>query len=151
MGSKCICILQKHSTTETFRSLVNFFYQKRYSYIQKGTWKNLYFTSKWFFFQQKWRVTRMLRLPLTWIFPVHQNPSSRSAGNASKSESAVSIFVLTLSSSLIRFRYLFCALVLRWNRKNKRTVRYICKSQFMFWIIITLGRLGLTKPIGSSS
>ena len=27
---------------------------------------------------------------------------------------------------------------LRWNRKNRRTVRYICKSQFMFWLIITL-------------
>ena len=26
----------------------------------------------------------------------------------------------------------------RWNRKNRRTVRYICKSQFMFWLIITL-------------
>jgi len=26
----------------------------------------------------------------------------------------------------------------KWNRKNKRTVRYICKSQFMFWFIITL-------------
>jgi len=26
----------------------------------------------------------------------------------------------------------------KWNRKNKRTVRYICKSQFMFWLIITL-------------
>ena len=26
----------------------------------------------------------------------------------------------------------------RWNRKNKRTVRYICKSQFMFWLILTL-------------
>merc|ERR1719466_631683 len=26
----------------------------------------------------------------------------------------------------------------KWNRKNRRTVRYICKSQFMFWLIITL-------------
>ena len=26
----------------------------------------------------------------------------------------------------------------KWNRKNKRTVRYICKSQFMFWLILTL-------------
>jgi voltage-dependent calcium channel L type alpha-1D len=26
----------------------------------------------------------------------------------------------------------------KWNRKNKRTTRYICKSQFMFWFIITL-------------
>ena len=29
-------------------------------------------------------------------------------------------------------------LCFRWNRKNRRTVRYICKSQFMFWLIITL-------------
>jgi len=26
----------------------------------------------------------------------------------------------------------------KWNRKNRRTVKYICKSQFMFWLIITL-------------
>jgi len=26
----------------------------------------------------------------------------------------------------------------KWNRKNKRTVKYICKSQFMFWLILTL-------------
>ena len=28
--------------------------------------------------------------------------------------------------------------IYRWNRKNKRTVKYICKSQFMFWLILTL-------------
>ena len=32
----------------------------------------------------------------------------------------------------------FLFFIFRWNRKNKRTVRYICKSQFMFWLILTL-------------
>merc|ERR1712106_368977 len=34
----------------------------------------------------------------------------------------------------------------KWNRKNRRTVKYICKSQFMFWLIITLVFLNTCVP-----
>ena len=40
-------------------------------------------------------------------------------------------------------------MVPRWNRKNRRTVRYICKSQFMFWLIITLVFLNTIIQVGN--
>ena len=42
------------------------------------------------------------------------------------------------TSSLCRISITSVEWCFRWNRKNRRTVRYICKSQFMFWLIITL-------------